>query len=90
VEFGMKVQISLDDELMVRIDNNADNNYMSRSGLISLACTQFLNTAELTFAIKDMALAMRMIADKGEIDEEALVQLQDFERIIKVLSSGSK
>ena len=36
----MKVNISLDDELMKRLDDYADRNYMSRSGLISLACTQ--------------------------------------------------
>ena len=36
----MKVQISLDDKLVERADVFADANYMSRSGLISLALTQ--------------------------------------------------
>jgi metal-responsive CopG/Arc/MetJ family transcriptional regulator len=81
----MKVGIALDDELMKRIDAYADENYMSRSGLISLACTQFLNAADVTKAIKDMALAMRKIADTGNIDNETMKQLEDFERLSKIL-----
>lgn len=42
----MKVQITLDDKLVERLDEYADNNYMSRSGLISFATTQFLNQAD--------------------------------------------
>jgi len=81
----MKVTISLDDDLMHRVDSYADENYMSRSGLISLACTQFLNASDVTKAVKDMAFAMRKIADKGEIDEETKQQLEDFERLTKML-----
>ena len=43
----MKVNITLDDELMARVDRYADENYMSRSGLISLATTQFLNQYDI-------------------------------------------
>ena len=43
----MKVNVSIDEELMARIDRYADENYMSRSGLITLACTQYLNQFEV-------------------------------------------
>lgn len=81
----MKVQITLDNALMERIDSYADANYMSRSGLISLAATQFLNAADVTAAVKDMALCMRKIADTGLVDEETKKQLEDFERLSKML-----
>lgn len=81
----MKVQITLDDTLVQRADNYADENYMSRSGLISLALTQFLNAADVTTAIKDLSLAMRKIADTGKIDHETIEQLEDFERLSKML-----
>jgi metal-responsive CopG/Arc/MetJ family transcriptional regulator len=84
----MKVNVSLDDDLMRRIDECADANYMTRSGFITLACTQYLNAADVTRAISDMALAMRKIADKGMVDNETLEQLQDFERIAKMLSGA--
>lgn len=81
----MKVQITLDDALMHRVDTYADENYMSRSGLVSLAVTQYLNSADVTKAIKDMALCMRKIADTGNIDDEIREELEDFERIAKML-----
>lgn len=81
----MKVQITLDDALMERVDAYADENYMSRSGLLSLAVTQYLNAADVTKAIKEMALCMRKIADNGTVDRETMEQLEDFERLSKML-----
>lgn len=86
----MKVQISLDDALMGRIDSYADANYMSRSGLISLACTQFLNSADMIRAVCEMSLAMQKIADKGEVDAETQKQLDDFQRLSSMLTAQLK
>ena len=86
----MKVQVSLDDALMKRIDDYADENYMSRSGLISLATTQFLNSADVTKAVKDMAVCIRKIADTGEVDDETREQLEDLERLSKFLVAAGK
>lgn len=85
----MKVQVSLDDELVNRIDAYADANYMSRSGLISYATTQFLNQSDVIMAIKNISLAMRKIADTGNIDDETMQQLEDYERMCKMFT-GSK
>lgn len=82
----MKISISMDDDLMKRIDEHADENYLSRSGTISIACNQYLNAAEASKAIKTMALAMRKIADTGTIDKESQEKLEDFERVVKMLS----
>lgn len=81
----MKVQITCDDELMKRVDAFADENYMSRSGLFALAVTQYINAQEVTQAIKDMAVAMKKIADTGKVDHETMEQLEDFERLSKML-----
>lgn len=81
-----KVQISVDDELLKRIDNYSDRNYLSRSGLITLACSQYLNQAEVVTAVKDMALCMRKIADAGTVDDETQKQLEDFERLAQLLT----
>lgn len=86
----MKVQLSLDEALMKRVDDYADENYMSRSGLISLATTQFLNAADVTKAVKDMAVCIRKIADTGEVDYETREQLEDLERLSKFLVAAGK
>lgn len=81
----IKVNITLDEELMRRVDEYAEENYLNRSSLVSLATTQFLNAADVTKAIKDMAFAMRKIADCGEIDDETKRELEDFERLSRML-----
>ena len=81
----MKVQISVDDELMKRVDTFADENYMSRSTLFTIAVTQYVNQQDVTKAIKDMAVAMQKIADTGKVDHEVMEELEDFKRLAKML-----
>lgn len=81
----MKVQISLADELVARADHFADENYMTRSGLINVALTQYLNSNTLMLAVRDLSLAVRKVADNGEVDAETMEQLEDFERLAKML-----
>ena len=81
----MKVQVSMDNALVNRVDQYADDNYMSRSALVTLALTQFLNAQEVTSAVKDMAICIRKIADTGEVDSETQQKLSDLERRCKVL-----
>lgn len=82
----MKVTISLNDELMSRIDQYGKENYLSRSGLISLACTQFLNASEVTNAIKNLSFCMTKIADTNQIDDETQKELDDLKRVINLLT----
>lgn len=81
----IKVGITLDEELMQRVDEYAEENYLNRSSLISIATTQYLNAADVTKAIREMTLAMRKIADTGMVDEDTKRQLEDFERLSKML-----
>lgn len=80
-----KVMVSIDDELLERIDNYADNNYMSRSGLLTLAACQYLNANEVMLLVKDMSLAMRKIADTGNVDHETMERLEEFQRMSEML-----
>lgn len=80
-----KINISLDDNLLERMDRYAEDNYMSRSGLVSISVAQYLNANEVITLVKDMSLAMRKIADSGTIDSETEQKLEDFERISKML-----
>lgn len=82
----MKIQISIDDKLLERIDTYASNNYMSRSGLISFSCNQYLNGVEAMMMLKDMSLAMRKIADTGTLDSETMEVLENFERVSKMIT----
>ena len=80
-----KVQLSIDENLLDRIDNYADQNYMSRSTFFTMASSQFLNQAEVVFAIRDLSLAMQKIAKDKKVDNETLERLEDFERFTHML-----
>lgn len=80
----VKVQVTFDEELLKRIDDTADELYINRSALVSLATSQFITQQELSALIKDMALAMRKIADSGSVSSEVMEQLEDFERFAKL------
>lgn len=81
----MKVQMSINDDLVKKIDSFCDENYLTRSGFVSMACAQYLVSYELSCAVRDMALSLRKIADTGTVDPETLRELEDFERIAKML-----
>jgi len=85
----MKVQVSLDDDLMKRVDQHVKENYMSRSGLMSIAVTQYLNNNDMVKAIKEIAFLLRKISENETITEEQKEQLADMELLIKMMS-GSK
>lgn len=84
----MKLNISLDDDLLRRIDEQADNTYMTRSGLISQACVQYLGQLEMMNLLKDMGACMRKIAESGNIDDESMQLLHDFESMCRVIKKA--
>lgn len=86
----MKINISINDELLQRIDKQADAMYMSRSGFMSSACAQVLNAADMMVAIQEIAMSMRKVADSGQIDDESLRKLQDFERLVKMIAVSAR
>lgn len=82
-----KVNISIDDGLLERIDTVADFNYMSRSGLISVACAQFVNQSEVVSLVKDMALCIRKISEQKIVNDETIERMNDLERLCRMLAS---
>lgn len=82
-----KINITMDDSLLSRADIFADNNYTSRSGLISLALRQYLDQQDLMQAIKSMCFAMQVIAEKGEISEEQQKELEGFKLLVDMFYS---
>lgn len=83
-----KVQISIDDKLLERIDTYAEENFISRSGLISMGMCDYLNSKETMRLIKNLGVAVQKIADQGIVDDDTMKQIEDFERLCKIVSVG--
>ena len=81
----MKVNFTIRDELMKRADKYAKDNYMSRSGLISLALSEFLNAREMASAVPRISYALKKMADEGKVDEDILTEFREFERMVQFM-----
>lgn len=76
-----KINISIDDELLEKIDNLAEDNFTSRSGFISMGMNEFVKSKEIVSAIKSMSVSMAKIATMGTIDEDTQKELEAFQVI---------
>lgn len=85
----MKVQMSINDNLLERIDKAAKENYLSRSTFVSIAVSQYLNSAEMVSALRDLSMCMRKIADTGTVDDETKQKIADLERFVSMVSASS-
>lgn len=82
----MKINVSLDDDLLRRVDSYADENYLSRSGLISIALAQYLSADDLKKAIKDLSISMNAIARSGSVSDDDRRKLEEIVTVCKYLS----
>lgn len=84
-----KVSISIDDELLQRVDSYAKNNYSNRSAVITASLSQYLLQNECLQAIKGISYAMNKIADTGSCDADTLKQLESYQTLLSVYMKGS-
>lgn len=71
-----RVQISINDDLLEKIDTYADSNFMSRSSLICMCMSQFLASKDLGDALRSMGAVLQQVADSGAVTDEALNDLE--------------
>ena len=81
----MKVQMSLNEDLVARADKYAKANYMTRSALVTTALNQFSLASELSSVLTEMSVCMRKIADTGSIDESTKKDIEELELLAKML-----
>ena len=82
-----KINITIDDELLKRVDDYSDSNFSTRSGLISQSVKQFLDTQDVMEAVKRISYSMQIIAEKNVIDEDSQKELEHFKVLAEMLFS---
>ena len=68
------------------MDEYAAENYMTRSGVISMAVSQFLNAKDMSKTLKELTAVLKEIAAKEIVDDDSLQRLEDIDRAVKLLS----
>ena len=80
-----KITISMDDKLVEKLNNYADANYITRSGLISIAVKEYMLQKEAIYAIKKLSSTMERIAESNTIDEQSKKELEGFTAFANIL-----
>jgi len=73
-----KITISMDDKLVEEISEFAKKNYITKSGLISLAVREYILQKEAVIALKNLSSTMERIAISNTIDEKSKKELEGF------------
>ena len=81
-----KINISIDDSLLEKIDALASDNDTSRSGFISMGMNEYVRSREMSSAIKSMSVSMAKIASQGYVDDETKKQLEFFQQVCGLMA----
>ena len=82
----MKINITINDELLSRVDELAKEQYMSRSGFIAQAVVNYMNQQESMKMIRMMTKAMQRIAETGTVSEETKKEFEQIQQFCQYLS----
>lgn len=80
----VKINITVDEELLNEIDNYCDETYSNRSMLFSQSVLQTLNYQKMINAISDVSFAMKRCAEQNVVDEDLQAKMKDFETLSRI------
>lgn len=86
-----KITISLSDGLLQNMDQYAKDNFMTRSGFISMCCSQFLQSIEMQRIIVSISSSMQKLADaaeSGSIDGATMKEFERFQSLSQLLTQS--
>ena len=76
-----KIQISVEEDLLKRVDDYADEHYTSRSGVFALGADQLISADEMKKVIKRVTQAMETMAQGQTLTKEQQEDLERFRAI---------
>lgn len=79
-----KVMITVDEDLLRDVDDYCDRNYLNRSAFFNQSVSEKINSQKLINAISDVAISMKIVAEKGEMDDEFKEKYDTFMALSKV------
>ena len=86
----MRVNMNMPQELIDRLDEYAKENYTTRSSVMCQACDQYLVAKEMQKLFTQMNVVLKKLSVAETIDEETKQQLDDFERLSKMLTGQAQ
>lgn len=82
----MRINVTMPEDLISRLDEYAQENHVSRSALICMASSQFLMAHEMRSTLREIKNAMKSIAETKDLTEEQSKQMDDICRAIALMN----
>lgn len=80
----VKMNITMDDQLVSDLDAYCEKNYMTRSAVISQSVLSLINQQKLIDAISSLSQSIEMCAKAGQLDDETRKEMERFEALSKL------
>lgn len=84
----MKFQVSMEKDLVEKIDDYAKKNYTSRSGFLALCATQYIQSKEFTSNLPQFIDVLKSAIESDNLDSDAKEKLYDIDRACRVIRGG--
>lgn len=81
-----KISISIDEELLAGVEEYRKSNYMTKSGVFTLAVHQFLMAQKTLKLIEGLTQAINKVAEGGNVDEATVNEFKEMEKMLSVMA----
>lgn len=84
----MKINISINDDLVKRIDDYSKSNFLTRSGFISMCANDYLNQKEFFKCVSDLTVIMQKVSETNILSDEDVAKLKQIESVFNIISQN--
>lgn len=78
---SIKVHFTINEQLLERIDSFAEKHYMTRSAVITYACTQIINAEEIKDIFKEMNVTLQALFKAVEANPDYVMSEEDAKKL---------
>lgn len=86
----MRIQVSMDDDLVAKIDAYCEQYYMSRSGFFSFVANQHLIKDEISKTLSALRLAMVKVSEGKDLSDDEVKNLTENLTILDFLEDSHR
>lgn len=81
-----KVQISIDDELLGKVDSYCKEKFITRSGFIAMVCSEHLQREQLSKSLNTLNDVLAKVTDGKVLSEEQQKEYDDFSALVRLFN----
>lgn len=84
----MKIQISIDDELLKKVDAFAKKNYMSRSAVLAQGAFALIQSREISQALPEVLERLNDLSRDNDLDDDTKREVSDLQAAARLIKNS--